>query len=151
VPRGGLDALTPLGKEVDRQARRNECDVQATSANGSEAIQEGVASIYAFKCIDITRKKGNDQYHRTIAILAADSSFCEKGRLVFLRTRVSPMTDSEYALELLREGAEFTLYRGRERGSQIPKSLPHDWSGCRLGAADCRRDRFSAKGYPRSN
>jgi predicted ATPase/signal transduction histidine kinase len=28
--------------------------------------------------------------------------------------------DSEYALELLREGAEFTLYRGRERGSQMP-------------------------------
>lgn len=28
--------------------------------------------------------------------------------------------DSEYALEMLREGAEFTLYRGRERGSQMP-------------------------------
>jgi predicted ATPase/signal transduction histidine kinase len=28
--------------------------------------------------------------------------------------------DSEYVLETLREGADFTLYRGRERGSQMP-------------------------------
>jgi PAS domain S-box-containing protein len=28
--------------------------------------------------------------------------------------------DSEYVLEPLREGADFTLYRGRERGNQIP-------------------------------
>jgi PAS domain S-box-containing protein len=28
--------------------------------------------------------------------------------------------DSEYELEPLREGAEFTLYRGRERGNQMP-------------------------------
>ena len=27
--------------------------------------------------------------------------------------------DSEYVLEPLREGADFTLYRGRERGNQI--------------------------------
>lgn len=27
---------------------------------------------------------------------------------------------SEYVLEPLREGAEFTLYRGRERSSQMP-------------------------------
>jgi len=28
--------------------------------------------------------------------------------------------DSEYALEPLREGADFTLYRGRERGNEMP-------------------------------
>ena len=27
---------------------------------------------------------------------------------------------SEYVLEPLREGADFTLYRGRERGNQMP-------------------------------
>ncbi len=27
---------------------------------------------------------------------------------------------SDYVLEPLREGADFTLYRGRERGSQMP-------------------------------
>jgi len=28
--------------------------------------------------------------------------------------------DSEYVLEPLREEADFTLYRGKERGSQLP-------------------------------
>jgi len=38
-----------------------------------------------------------------------------------LTTRVFSMAEnSEYVLELLREGVDFTLHRGRERGNQMP-------------------------------
>ena len=38
-----------------------------------------------------------------------------------MTTRAFSMTeDSEYVLEPLRERADFTLYRGRERGNQMP-------------------------------
>src|SRR6202023_4160337 len=40
---------------------------------------------------------------------------------VFLRAAVGPMTaGSGYVLETLREGAEFTLYRGRQHGNPVP-------------------------------
>jgi hypothetical protein len=54
--------------------------------------------------------------HRTLLLIHNQST----GRLT-LATRMPSMTDpSEFALEQLREGADFTVYRGRQRGNPTP-------------------------------
>src|SRR5580692_7505483 len=61
------------------------------------------------------------QYHRTPLQDFGSPFLSPKKRLVCLTTKVSSMAeDSDYELEPLREGAEFTVYRGRERGNQMP-------------------------------